>query len=75
MRNLSYENDEPVGGTHFHVNCSFDAEAQGNSEMVYSTKCNAPGFLNCTIGTNTGMDTILEFFFLVPVNIYGFLLP
>ena len=57
------------------MNCSFDAEAQGNSEMVYSTKCNASGFLNCTIGTNTGMDTILEFFFLVPVNIYGFLLP
>ena len=47
MRNLSYENDfdlhenEPVGGTHFHMNgfklrlVNFETEAQGNSEMAY----------------------------------------
>ena len=39
VHNLSYETDEPVGGTHFHENCSFNAEAQSNSEMVYKMQC------------------------------------
>ena len=57
MQNPSYENEfdlnanERVSETHFHMNCSFDVEAQRNASF----------FLNCTIGTNTDMDAIRQF--------------